>query len=210
MRKARALTMLVAALSIGCAAPDRPAAAQSEVVTGQQPAEPAQPIVTVNPSPSAVLPDETTAGSMEKPAPAGNPEKVPVHAKPEPGKPASVAAPINKKPNLPPVATSTSEPPMTSLALATLEQRLKDTNAIGLFTKLALKNQVDDLLTQLRARHEGSNKTPLAQLRQAYDQLLAKLHELLKNGDPPLAAAIMNSREAIWLVLADPVRFAKL
>jgi len=36
------------------------------------------------------------------------------------------------------------------------------------------------------------------------------VHELLKNGDPPLAVAIMNSRESIWIVLADPVKFAKL
>lgn len=96
------------------------------------------------------------------------------------------------------------------LALTVLEQRLKDTSAIGVFTKLALKNQIDDLLTQFRARHEGSSKTPLSQLRQAYDNLLAKVHDLLKSGDPPLAAAIMNSREAIWLVLTDPARFAKL
>lgn len=96
------------------------------------------------------------------------------------------------------------------MALATLEQRLKDTNAIGVFTKLALKNQVDDLLSRVRAHHQGHNNPTLAQLRQSYDQLLAKVHGLLKDGDPTLATAIITSREALWVVLADPVKFAKL
>ena len=96
------------------------------------------------------------------------------------------------------------------LALAVLEQRLKDTEAIGLFTKLALKNQIDDLLSQIKAHHTGNGKTPLAQLRKNYDQLLLKVHDLLKDGDPSLDNAIMNSREAIWAVLTDPVKFAKL
>ncbi len=95
------------------------------------------------------------------------------------------------------------------MALTTLEQRLKDTNAIGLFTKIALKNQVDDLVNRVRAHHEGNGAT-LVQLRQAYDQLLAKVHGLLKDGDPSLAGSIMASREAIWQVLTDPVKFAKL
>jgi len=96
------------------------------------------------------------------------------------------------------------------MALAVLEQRLKDTGAIGVFTKLALKNQVDDLVSRVRAHHQGNGNSTLAQLRQSYDQLLARVHDLLKDGDPPLAGAIMASREAIWNVLTDPVKFAKL
>ena len=34
------------------------------------------------------------------------------------------------------------------LDLTTLESRLKETKAIGVFTKITLKNQVDDLLNQ--------------------------------------------------------------
>ncbi len=96
------------------------------------------------------------------------------------------------------------------MALAALEQRLKDTDAIGVFTKIALKNQVDDLLSRTKAHHQGNGNPTLAQLRQSYDQLLAKVHGLLKDGDPALASAIISSREAIWAVLADPVKFAKL
>jgi hypothetical protein len=40
--------------------------------------------------------------------------------------------------------------------------------------------------------------------------LLLKVLGLLQDGDPQLAAAISSSREAIWGILADPAKFAKL
>ena len=104
-------------------------------------------------------------------------------------------------------ASAKQEPP---LDLKALEQRLKDTNAIGTFTKLTLKNQVDDLLDQFRAYYQGRAKTTLAQLRKPYEQLLLKVQSLLIEGDPSLANAIMVSREAIWNILSDPAKFAKL
>jgi hypothetical protein len=94
--------------------------------------------------------------------------------------------------------------------MKSLEQRLRDTRAIGVFTKLSLKNQVDDLRDQFRAYHAGDHGTPLAELRQRYDLLLMKVLTLLQDGDPPLAAAIFTSREAIWSVLADPHQFANI
>ena len=113
----------------------------------------------------------------------------------------------------PPVKTPapTSAPPAAaSLDLAALETRLKDTHAIGVFTKLSLKNQVDDLLSQFRAFYSKKAAIPLSDLRQRYDLLLIKVLSLLQDGDPDLAAAISSSREAIWGVLADPEKFAKL
>jgi hypothetical protein len=113
----------------------------------------------------------------------------------------------------PPVKTPapTSAPPAAaSLDLAALETRLKDTRAIGVFTKLSLKNQVDDLLSQFRAFYSKKAAIPLSDLRQRYDLLLIKVLSLLQDGDPDLAAAISSSREAIWGVLADPEKFAKL
>jgi hypothetical protein len=91
-----------------------------------------------------------------------------------------------------------------------LEQRLRETRAIGVFTKLSLKNQVDDLLKAFRALYRDPNKRPSAELRQRYDGLLLKVLSLLQDGDPPLAAAIASSREAIWGILADPEKFAKM
>lgn len=156
----------------------------------------------------------TAAPVTAKPSAAAAPgTHVAATDKPAAKAPAKVAAlppraPQPQKPQTPSVAAPVTQAP--SLALAALEQRLKDTDAIGIFTKIALKNQIDDLLNRFKAYFEGGGNTTLAQLRQFYDQLLLKAHGLLKDGDPALANAIMGSREAIWGVLTDPVRFAKL
>ncbi len=93
------------------------------------------------------------------------------------------------------------------LDVAALKARLRDTSAIGVFTKLALKNQVDDLLQRFRALYQGGQKTSVATLRQPYDLLLLKVLALLQDSDPPLARTISGSREAIWGILADPEKF---
>jgi hypothetical protein len=110
-----------------------------------------------------------------------------------------------------PSATSSSvKPGAPPLDLTTLETRLKETKAIGVFTKITLKNQVDDLLDQFRAYYQGRIKTTLAELRHPYDRLLLKVLSLLQDGDPELARAVVASREAIWGILADPAKFATL
>ena len=108
-------------------------------------------------------------------------------------------------------ATSSSgKPGAPPLDLTALETRLKETKAIGVFTKITLKNQVDDLLNQFRAYYQGQLKTTLTELRQPYDRLLLKVLSLLQDGDPELARAVVASREAIWSILADPAKFATL
>ena len=94
--------------------------------------------------------------------------------------------------------------------MKSLEARLKDTEAIGVFAKIALKNQVNDLLEQFRAYYQGRLKITLAELRRPYEMLLQKVLALLQDGDPPLAGAIVASREAIWRILADPAKFATI
>jgi hypothetical protein len=97
-----------------------------------------------------------------------------------------------------------------SLDLASLEQRLRDTRAIGVFTKLSIKNQVDDLLAQFKGFHGGKPKPTLAELREKYELLLLKVVSVLQNGDAQLASAVSSSREAIWGVLSDPQKFAQI
>ena len=114
------------------------------------------------------------------------------------------AAPASKAP-----ATSTAKPPSAPpLDLKALETRLRDTNAIGVYTKLTLKNQVDDLLDAFRAYYKGGAQSTLAELRRAFDLLVLKVIALLQDADPPLASAIAASRETIWGILSDPVKFA--
>jgi hypothetical protein len=166
---------------------------------------------TVAPAPAPAVP-APEATPPTAPLPAAIAPAAPVIAKTPKSEPqktemAPIKAPVK------PAAVPQQKPQAAApapLALDTLEQRLKDTPAIGVFTKLTLKNQIDDLLSRFRAHYEGRGGLTIQQLRQNYEQLLAKVHSLLKDGDPALAGAIVNSREAIWSVLADPVKFAKL
>lgn len=97
-----------------------------------------------------------------------------------------------------------------SLDLNALKEQLKETKAIGVFTKLSLKNQVDDLLQQFRDYYQGKEKITMVQLRRSYDLLLMKLLSLIQDADQRLASAIMASREAIWGMLADRQKFSTL
>ena len=101
---------------------------------------------------------------------------------------------------------TTTPPP---LDLVSLETRLRATGAIGVFTKLSLKNQVSDLLDEFKMFHHGG-APPLAALRQAYDLLVLKVLSLLQDNDASLAGAISKSRESIWGILVDPAKFAEL
>lgn len=126
---------------------------------------------------------------------------------PTPGK--SPTPPLSAS-SAPPVSSASTPAPQPTLNLADLKQRLRETSAIGVFTKLSLKNQVDDLLKSFRDLYRDPNKRPSAELRQRYDLLLLKVLSLLQDSDPPLATAIASSREAIWSILADPDKFAKI
>jgi hypothetical protein len=97
-----------------------------------------------------------------------------------------------------------------TLDLSALKTRLKDTKAIGVFTKLTLKNQVDDLMGKFRQHHAGKPTPTIAELRRSYDLLLMKVLSLLQDDDQKLASDILSSRERIWDMLADPKKFATL
>src|SRR5207249_459336 len=77
-------------------------------------------------------------------------------------------------------------------------------------TKLSLKNEVDDLLERFRTFHEGRGGTTLAKLRENYDLLVLKVVALLQDKDSALARDISTSREALWDLLKDPVKFKTL
>ena len=77
-----------------------------------------------------------------------------------------------------------------------------------MFTKITLKGQVNDLVDDFRELHAGRPRPSLVELRPPYDRLLLKVLALLQDEDPPLARAIVASREPIWNILADPARFA--
>jgi len=96
------------------------------------------------------------------------------------------------------------------LALSALEAQLRATKAIGVFTKISLENQVDDLMQQFRDHYEGKTTGTMTELRRSYDLLIMKMLSLRQDTDQMLASDIVSSREAIWRLLSDQNRFANL
>lgn len=194
-------------LAAGCvgvesAPPGKPpviGATQGGAVGAEPVIQPATPSATPPPTP---LPTPPTAQSVAK---SDSPSaKTPLKA---PAPPAIAEQPRKKDSAAPSPGKQETTPP---LDLVSLEQRLRDTKAIGLFTKISLKNQVDDLLAQFRAFHQGRAGGVLTELRERYNLILLKVLSLLQDGDPVLARAIAGSREAIWGVLSDRAKFATL
>ena len=135
-----------------------------------------------------------------KAAPAREPSKSPpakTTPAPSPAKPAPAPA------KAPAVAAA-------PLDLRTLEQRLKDTAAIGVLTKLSLKNQVDDLVARFKTYHAGARPPTLTELKPSFDLLLMKVLSLLQDKDSALARDINASRDAIWGVLTDKQKLAEI
>ena len=185
-----------------------PAPPAAPAPSGSPPPSPASPVNPASAGPAAT-PPSAASGTAHTPPPASKrpppatgvaPRTQPPATAPAAASPAA-GAPANAKPAAPAAA---------ALDLNGLEQRLRDTRAIGVFTKLSLKNQVDDLLTEFRTYHKGRTPPTLTQLRQQYEVLLMKVVTLLQDGDPSLAGAVASSREAIWGVLTDPVKFANI
>ena len=212
--------LLFAILIAGCAALEKVPVSdpvQNDVTKGAAitTAIPIVPAVTTPPIATTAV-NTVAPASIAPPSAAPNPANQPAAKAAAPSATAPAKAPVFPAPaeQRAKKEASSSAPPKsaasTPLDLKTLETRLKETKAIGVFTKIALKNQVDDLLNQFRAYYQGHLKITLAELRRPYEMLLQKVLALLQDGDPPLAGAIVASREALWGILADPAKFATI
>lgn len=171
-------------------------------------AEPAPPLtVPTVPSVTRVAAPQAAAPMPKAPSSTAQPlsPPLPPSAQPAPAAKRSVPAQASVQAPVQALARPATTPP---LDLQSLEARLKATQAIGVFTKLTLKNQIDDLLAQFRAYYRGQLKVTLAALRQSFDRLVLKVLALLQDADPPLAMAIESSRESIWGILSNPAKFA--
>jgi len=199
--------IMLTVLSTGCMHETKPqtqpppVAATPETAKAPQTAK-ATPATTTKPPAST---------SKAKPAPATTAKTAPPSAtKAQPATPqkqvASAAPPKQATAPAPPKQAATAP----TLDLDGLEARLKQTKAIGLMTKLSLRNKVDDLLAQFRQHHAGKPMPTVAELRRSYDLLMMKVLSLLQDHDQQLASDIVSSRERIWGLLADPKSFAAL
>jgi hypothetical protein len=206
MRPVGFVLLMLALAVAGCggvkqAPPAEPPKSVSQAAAEPQAVAPAAPVAEPPSAPPPSPPSSPTPPIAATPPVAAPPAKAPA-------KTAAPAAPAAKKE--PAAAADTKQQAAAPLDLTSLETRLKNTQAIGVLTKLSLKNQVDDLLNQFRAFYQGKLKTTLAELRRPYDLLILKVLSLLQDKDPPLATDLSASREAIWGILSDPVKFAKI
>ena len=188
--------LLLSLLTARCAHLERAAPASEPPIAAAQPDTPkpaAEPSAPSTPQPAPA--DKPPASATPPPAPAAPPTA-------SAGAPAAAAASQ--------AAPSVPTPPAAApaLDLNTLGTQLKETKAIGLFTKITLKNQVDDLLDRFREFYDGKAAFTMGDLRQSFDLLMMKVLTLLQDVDQRLASAIVSSREAIWGVLADSEKFA--
>lgn len=194
---------------------------------GVKHAQQPEPVATGSPSATTVVaevpeapapaPASSPAATPEPKAvtrpPATAPPSIPVASpKPSPSPPAATnvaAKPTPAPPVVPKVANTppTPRPAAAPLDLKLLSIRLRETKAIGVLTKLSLKNQVDDLLEKVRAYHRRQGTATLTELRRNYDMLVFKVLSLLQDSDPTLARDIVKSRAAIWDILVDPYKF---
>jgi hypothetical protein len=189
-----AIMVVAMVLIAGCARGPGP---RPEVEAPQQTVAPETNATPLPKTPEAI------ADARRVPPPVA---KAPLAAAQKPPQASPPAAPRAPSPPAPPVVA----PKPAALDLSSLEQRLRETRAIGALTKLALKNQVDDLLEQFRTYYQGKLDTDLAHLRRSYDLLVMKFLALLQDEDKPLANAIVASREEIWGFLSDRTKFATL
>jgi len=219
MRAAPIFAMIFLLLTGSCTSVKPPVpVASPQTATPQTENEVKAPLATPAAQSPAVptLPTQGGATPVESATPAAAPttpsagQGAAKTAEPSAKAVAKATPPPAQTPKKESITSDVAKPNEPPLDLASLEQRLKDTKAIGVLTKITLKNQVDDLLNQFRAYYEGKLKTTLAELRRQYDLLVLKVLSLLQDSDPALAAAIAGSREAIWGILADPAKFAKI
>jgi hypothetical protein len=229
MRKWACLTTMLVTGLTACAHHGAHQSEQASVPSAPPPSAPAAVPEGPAPAPAPVPPTaaatlppvDHTAPVESQPITPANPQPPAAAAKPSApkpakAKPAPTSAPIAPAPvatgvpasvPTPPPAPSTPKP---QLDFKSLEQRLRDTSAIGVFTKLSIKNQVDDLLKAFRGYHAGRTPPTLDDLHQRFDGLLLKVVTLVQNDDANLAASISASRSAIWEKLSNRESFQSI
>ena len=214
--------VLLVLLSAGCASvtPPQPQVAATQPAAPKPaattPADGAVPAATPEPATSQPVASQPVASQPAASQPAASPVAT---SAPQPARaavtPPRVRTPVpqpvlkDAAPTAPAVAASRAAAAAPTLDLDALKARLRATKGIGVFTKISLKNKVDDLMKQFTEHYHGT-KPPLAELRQSYDLLLMKVLSLLQDSDQALASEVVSSREAIWALLADEKKFFAL
>ena len=91
--------------------------------------------------------------------------------------------------------------------LKLLADMLAKTKAVGLFTKLSLKKDINNVLKRLNQFHDGKSNFTLEQLEEQYNLLLMKIAIHLQDNDLALHRHLCNAWLVIWEDLRDFDRF---
>ena len=195
-------TVVILAFAAACGTASAPPEATAPLAPAPGPAAaPARSAAAT----SAPLPP--LASATAKAPPPAPPAKA--SAAPAPAVKASTPAAPAAKAASPSAGAAAGPAAPKALDLKSLEKRLKDTNAIGLMTKLSLKNQLDDLVAKFRAFHDGRRPPTLTELRPGFELMLMKVLSLVQDQDSALANDINAARGAMWEVLSDREKFTK-
>jgi len=92
---------------------------------------------------------------------------------------------------------------VAAIDVEVLTARLKKTKAIGLFTKLAIRNDVSDLMSDVKHyRKKSMLDSKIEEIRESFEGLLMKIIALLDD-DPELSRDMYVGRESIWKSLLE-------
>lgn len=108
-------------------------------------------------------------------------------------------------------AQQTSSPdPDDDFDLDSIISKVTSSKALGFFTKLSLKKDIDAFLDNVKNYHEGRSELTLDQLHERYDALVHNLITLIQEKDEDLLKSIDDGRDKLWALLSDEKKFATL
>ncbi len=88
--------------------------------------------------------------------------------------------------------------------LGALETKIRDTDAIGLFSKISLRYEIWSLIDEMARLHEGKSTVRLDKQKQNFERLIDSAVVMLRQGDISLAEEVEGSRDAFWQILKSP------
>ncbi len=91
-----------------------------------------------------------------------------------------------------------------------LFEHLNQTKAIGVFTKLSIKNNATRLQKSFAVYHQGKRPPNLKELRERYDLMVQEMLILVQEKDPELARVIHATRLLLWSYLSDPEKYKSI
>jgi hypothetical protein len=89
-----------------------------------------------------------------------------------------------------------------------LLQRFSDSKAVGVFTKLSIKNNITHLNQSFGTYHQGKRPPTIEELRESYDLMVQEIMVLIQNKDPVLARDLYETRLLLWSYLVEPDKYA--